>query len=347
MNEDFNAANVDINDVPAGFKSLIGNANVHFQLARRDGNGKSKLGIEYRMQNASFTGFAVHDHSVKRDVMGGSNGWDYTKYLNIWITNINPPSSGGQVLGYAFNSVYAQNTYGDPALAGVVCHYLAFGRQTNLGQKFFSGNTTKGRTITHELGHFFNIWHIWGKTTPSGTASCVDDDGIEDTPLQEKSNTSCPSGTKPNCAQKPVIAGEMYMNYMDYSNDKCTIMFSAGQVERMRKELDETNGQVYSLSQHPELAAWPANVSAMEYNNKVEVGPNPTDGKFKVFFFDKYNKLDKITVSNAVGQLVKEITVTDQEQLNYNIDITNTPNGLYVVQLHFDEGIVYRKVLKQ
>ncbi len=346
LNEDFNNNNTDLSNVPAGFQSLIGNASIEFQLARRDAQGKAKLGIVYRMQNASFTGYNPHDHAVKRDALGGSDSWDYTKYLNVWITSINPPSQGGQVLGYAFNSVYAQNTYGDPSIAGVVVHYLAFGRKTLVSTKFY-GSASKGRTLTHELGHFFNIWHIWGKSTPSGQSSCTDDDGISDTPLQESSNTSCPIGIQPNCPQAPSPAGEMYMNFMDYSGDACTKMFSIGQVQRMRKELDEPTGKVYTLSQNPHLASWPADVSPMEYNNKVDVGPNPSNGKFNIFFFDKYNKLDRITVTNSMGQLVKDIEVTDQEQINYGIDISNAAKGMYVVQLHFDEGIIYRKVVVQ
>ena len=346
MNEDFNNGNADLAGVPAGFQPKIGNASIQFQLARRDPQGKAKLGIVYKMQNASFTGYAAHDHSVKRNVMGGSDPWDYTKYLNVWITPILPPSSGGQILGYAYNSVYSQNTTGDPALAGVVVHYLAFGRKTAMSTNFY-GSATKGRTLTHELGHFFNIWHIWGITTPSGQSNCNEDDGIDDTPLQEKSNTSCPLGIKANCTQASDPAGEMYMNFMDYSTDACTRMFSLGQVERMRKELDDPNGQVHSLSKNPHLASWPSDVSPMEFNNKVDVGPNPSDGKFNIFFFDKYNKLDRITVTNSMGQLVKDIAVTDQQQINYNIDITSAAKGMYVVQLHFDEGIIYRKVVVQ
>ncbi|MCB9046227.1 MAG: T9SS type A sorting domain-containing protein [Chitinophagales bacterium] len=345
MNEDYTMTNNDVAAVPAGFKSLVGNANIHFQLARRDAQGKAKLGVVYSMQNTSFTGYNVYDHTVKRSVLGGSDPWDYTKYLNVWITSINPPTSGGQVLGYAFNSVYAQTTYGDPALAGIVVHYLAFGRKTLLSQNFYSPSTEKGRTLTHELGHFFNIWHIWGKSTPAGVKNCNDDDGITDTPLQEESNSSCPIGIKANCTQASDPNGEMYMNYMDYSSDVCTKMFSIGQVQRMRFELDDPNGQVHSLSQHPELASWPTDVSPMEYNNKVEVGPNPSTGKFNVFFYDKYNKLNNIAIVNNVGQQVKEIPVTDQQQLNYGIDITGVPEGIYIVQLHFDEGTIFRKVV--
>ncbi len=347
VNADFNGNNLDITNVPPAFKSLVGKANIEFVLAKRDPLGKAKWGIVYEIKDPGFAGFAAHDYSVKRKVQGGSDPWDNTKYLNIWVTLIKASGSGqGQVLGYAFNNVYAQQQYGDPALGGVVLHYLALGKRTNIMQAFYSQNADQGRTLTHELGHYFNLWHIWGKSTPSGQKSCTDDDGIQDTPEQEESNTQCPSGFQANCANAPNPGGEMYMNYMDYSGDECIIMFTQGQVDRMRTET-APGGQVYSLTQHPELTLWPTDVSAVEYNNKVEIGPNPSSGRFNVYFYDKYDHLDRIIVSNSFGQVVKQLEVTDQEQLNYNFDISNVAAGMYIVQLHFENGIIARKVVVQ
>lgn len=343
VNEDFSATNADIGNVPQAFKSLIGKANIEFSLAKRDPEGKAKWGIVYKIKDPSFTGFSAHDNSIKTANIG-SEPWDNTRYLNIWVTLITAGGSGqGQVLGYAYNNVYAQQRYGNPNLGGVVMHYLTLGRRTAPGEVFYSPSTTKGRTLTHELGHYFNLWHIWGKTTPSGQKSCIDDDGIQDTPLQEESNTQCPLGVQANCPSDPHPGGEMYMNYLDYSSDNCTIMFSKGQVDRMRTET-ALNGQVWSLTQNPQLTLWPTDVSAVEYNNKVEIGPNPSTGKFNIYFYDKYDRLDDIVVTNYFGQVVKRITATDQQQYKYDIDITGVAAGMYIVQLHFENGTIVRKV---
>lgn len=347
INEDFSATNADLVNVPQPFKPLIGKANISFGLAKRDVNGKAKLGIVYVNKPASFNGYEGQDLSVKRTQMGGSSPWDYTKYLNIWVTNITGASGNGQVLGYGYNANYAQNVVGDPATAGIVLHYLALGRRTGIGQTFYSPQTEKGRTLTHELGHYFNIWHIWGKSAPSTSTSCADDDDIDDTPLQAGANTTCPFPTgvvKPNCSQQPHAGGEMYMNFMDYSSDVCTDMFTIGQVDRMRAEI---NGVLYSITQNPELAFWPADVSAVEYNNRVEVSPNPNNGKFNIHLFEKYDELKSITVVNTMGQLVQTINVTDQQEINYNIDISALPTGIYIAQLHFDQGIISRKIVLQ
>ncbi len=79
-----------------------------------------------------------------------------------------------------------------------------------------------GRTATHELGHFFNLDHTF-------TDSCDSDDNITDTPNQNLATFGCPAlGSKPAC-----VFGRqaLFQSYMDYTNDACMFMFSAGQIQ--------------------------------------------------------------------------------------------------------------------
>lgn len=346
LNEDFSATNTDLSGVPAEFKEDIGNANIHFELAKIAPDGKAQAGIVYELQSNSFDGFSPLAHGMKL-AGSGSAPWDVTKYINIWITLLKPNQSGGQVLGFGYNGKYSYNRYQTTAYAGIVMHYTTLGRKTATNQVFYNNNTTLGRTLTHEMGHFFNIWHIWGKDVQAGDKSCVKDDGIDDTPLQEAANTSCPTVfPKSNCTQQPHVGGEMYMNYMDYSSDICTKMFTVGQVERMRKEL-EPGGEVSLLANSQHLAFWPAGVSAVEYNNTIDIAPNPSNGRVSINLIEKYNDLKQITVMNTLGQSVKMIPVTDQAKTRYKLDLSNMTDGIYIVQLHFDEGIVSKKVVLQ
>lgn len=348
VNEDFSGKNADISGVPAAFQSLVGKANITFALAKRDAQGKAKLGIVYKMKDANFTGFVTQDNSVKRDVQGGSTPWDHTKYLNIWITNILPSQGqgAGQVLGYGYNADYALNVNGDAALAGVVIHYLTLGRRTGIGQNFYNSSTDKGRTLTHELGHYFNLWHIWGAAASSSSTDCFDDDGIDDTPLQAGANVSCPLGVKANCSNRPHPGGEMYMNFMDYSTDACTKMFSKGQVDRIRIET-APGGKTHTVTLNPQLAFWPSDVTAVEFNNKVDIAPNPSTGYFNIMFIEKYDELKAITITNAIGQVAKNIDVTDQQKSNYNVDISGLSKGMYIVQMSFETGVISRKLVVQ
>ena len=126
--------------------------------------------------------------------------------LNMWTCNL-----GNGILGYA------QFPGGNPATDGVVILYNAFGL-TNLVPY------DKGRTATHEVGHWFNLRHIWGDAT-------CGNDFVDDTPLHTGANFGCPpEGLRSTCIGTPIM---MTMNYMDYSDDPCLYMFSAGQKTRM------------------------------------------------------------------------------------------------------------------
>ncbi|WP_069674182.1 T9SS type B sorting domain-containing protein [Formosa sp. Hel3_A1_48] len=80
-----------------------------------------------------------------------------------------------------------------------------------------------GRTTTHELGHFFDLSHVWGD------GPCSADDDVADTPLQDAANGGCPAPAQfPACNPGEF---ELSMNYMDYTDDACMYMFSQGQID--------------------------------------------------------------------------------------------------------------------
>ena len=131
-----------------------------------------------------------------------------TTKLNIWVCNL-----GGGILGYA------QFPGGSSATDGVVLDDNATGRTGTAAAPF-----NKGRTATHEIGHWLNLRHIWGDAT-------CGNDQVGDTPLHNTANYGCPAaGHKSTCTGQPV---EMTMNYMDYTDDACMYMFSLGQRTRM------------------------------------------------------------------------------------------------------------------
>ncbi|MBL7776053.1 MAG: T9SS type A sorting domain-containing protein, partial [Saprospiraceae bacterium] len=150
---------------------------------------------------------------VKFYSSGGSDAWPRDAYLNLWVCDL---SSG--LLGYA------QFPGGPANTDGVVCDYLYFGTTATGAQPPFD----KGRTATHEVGHWLNCYHIWGD---DGT-SCTGTDQVADTPNQADENYGCPAFPTVSCSNGP--NGDMFMNYMDYTDDACMNLFTQGQKTRMQ-----------------------------------------------------------------------------------------------------------------
>jgi hypothetical protein len=196
LNEDFGASNADISGTPALFQPVLaGDTKIRFVLD------------QVIRKSTNKTSWQAND-AMKKSSQGGINPTSPTTKLNFWVCNL-----GGGLLGYA------QFPGGAAATDGVVCDDNATGRVGTAAAPF-----NKGRTATHEIGHWLNLRHIWGDAT-------CGNDFVGDTPQHNTSNGGCP--TYPHlstCAGTPV---EMTMNYMDYTYDACMFMFSAGQKSRM------------------------------------------------------------------------------------------------------------------
>ncbi|HSI89568.1 MAG TPA: zinc metalloprotease, partial [Adhaeribacter sp.] len=212
LNEDFNRKNADASQTPDAFKPLAGNPQLVFCLAALDPNGLPTTGIT--RTNTSRTNFAHTETAMKFDSEGGKSAWNPELYLNIWVVNL-----AGNFLGFA------QFPGGPAATDGIVLMYRSTGRAP---ANPFPGNYNRGRTATHEVGHWLGLRHIWGEDE----TSCTDSDLVEDTPNQKGPSSGCPIFPKiSDC--NPTPPGEMFMNFMDYTNDACMNLFTHGQAARM------------------------------------------------------------------------------------------------------------------
>ncbi len=211
LNNDFRALNSDAG-LLAGtvFAGMAADCEINFCLATQDPNGVATTGITRK--SSTVTSWGTNDN-VKKSSAGGVDPWNRNNYLNIWVCNI-----GGGILGYA------QFPGGSAATDGVVCDYRYTGTIGTATAPF-----DKGRTATHEVGHWLNLRHIWGDAT-------CGNDLVSDTPVHNTSNGGCPSYPHlSTCTGTPI---EMTMNYMDYTNDVCMYMFSPGQKTRIRAIVD-------------------------------------------------------------------------------------------------------------
>jgi hypothetical protein len=212
LNRDFRANNQDRSKVPAVWKGLVADAKVEFALANRDPDGKRTTGVTRTKTSRRYFVPAADD--VKKKATGGVPPWPAKKYLNLWVCTLL-----GNTLGYA------QFPGGPARTDGVVILNTAFGTKGTARAPF-----DRGRTATHEVGHWLNLRHIWGDRH-----DCGGTDYVPDTPNAQHPNTGKPTFPHISCANGP--NGDMFMNYMDYVDDAAMYMFSSGQVARMNAAL--------------------------------------------------------------------------------------------------------------
>ncbi len=204
LNDDFRRQNANAINTPLDFLSVAADAQIQFCLATRDPNGQPTTGITRRATTLTNIG---NGSAYYNTLAGGQTAWDTNRYLNIWVCEI-----GGGILGFTYRPGSA------PAGAdGVVIDYKNFG-QTGVAAPF-----NQGRTTTHEVGHWLDLDHLWG------AGGCGQDDGIGDTPNQDQGSSGCPTHPRLSCG-----SADMFMNFMDYSDDACMNLFTAGQRDRMR-----------------------------------------------------------------------------------------------------------------
>ncbi|PRT27459.1 zinc metalloprotease [Bacillus thuringiensis] len=209
LNLDFRAANPDIANVPSVFKDSVSDARVEFILATKDPNGNQTNGIT--RTHTTKQSFSYLDDPVKSQSTGGVNAWPADKYLNLWVCKLEDGLLG-----------YAQFPGGPSKTDGVVIGYNYFGTTGTATEPFHLG-----RTATHEIGHWLNLFHIGG----DDGGACNGTDRVEDTPNQADQNTGKPTFPTISCDNGP--NGDMFMNYMDYVDDDTMVMFTKGQVDRI------------------------------------------------------------------------------------------------------------------
>ncbi len=244
LNTDFAGLNADSTSIPTYFKNLFGKCKIQFKLARTDPSGKLTSGIERKNSTIKFDADAAIDN-IKVSANGGLDAWDATKYYNVWVGD-----NSDNILGYGtFPGVQSNN------LQGVVVNYIGFGSNSC----YTASSYDMGRTLVHETGHFFGLFHIWGDEdacqgddfrqldsvsvytyptglfNPEGQGNGPKDVG--DTPNMGRATSGCPSGVqKDSCS--PDSKGRLYQDFMDYTDDGCYHLFTPRQVDRMEYAYD-------------------------------------------------------------------------------------------------------------
>lgn len=210
LNEDFRRLNPDTINTSSIFRDVAADSRIEFVLAKQDPDGLPTSGI-IRVEGTKNNYTAISDAQL----LSQFSYWPAEEYLNIWVAPI-----AGNVLGWA--SPPLANLPGLGAIVfpreidGVYVTSRWFGQDGNADSR------ARGRTLTHEIGHFLGLRHIWGD------GNCSVDDFVDDTPNQDGPNFLCRiDNSRFTCESQ-----DMSENYMDYTTDACMNIFTRGQVER-------------------------------------------------------------------------------------------------------------------
>lgn len=329
LNKDFSNTNDDKVNTPAVFKPYATDTRIRFCLAQVDPSGKRTTGI-IRKYTTNSVFFA--DDAMKSSSTGGDNAWDSKRYLNIWVCALS-----GRTLGYG------TPPGGPVSLDGIVISYDVFGTVGNLRAPF-----NKGRTATHEIGHWLGLRHLWGDTE-------CGDDGVDDTPRQKHYNYGCPTFPRVTTCS-PNGNGDMFMNYMDYSDDGCMNMFTIGQKKRMRALFASNNlrnsflnsyacdsnlVQAAPVAVNPVAAVQPVVVAPAP----VKVYPNPTTGAITIDCKSATKTAPKtLAVFSVMG--VKLMTVQLMQEKTV-LNISGLQSGVYIIHVGEGKDAYYGKIVKQ
>lgn len=323
LNKDFKRLNDDANNTPAQFLPNAGSFDIEFVMARRDPSGLPTNGIN-RVKGTRATWTMSNDAEFK-----GLSYWPSEDYLNIWVIDFS-----GSFIGYAQFPVSTMQGLEDyqnsiAATDGIAIDYKAFGT-IDAGPFDLDSRYNRGRTTTHEVGHFFGLRHIWGDND-CGT------DYVTDTPQQKNSTTTCPSHPQSTVCGTSIV--KMFQNFLDYTDDACMNIFTQGQVSRMETIIDDANvPRRNSLLNSPGLLNPNCSVIDVAILSVESPGPVTCDE----------NAIFKIKIKNRscsdVNSVKVEYTVnqgnlqTNTITLSPSLSINGSTN-LTIPAVNFQEGL--------
>jgi Pregnancy-associated plasma protein-A/Secretion system C-terminal sorting domain len=293
---------------------------ISFCLATQDSTGRNTSGV-LTVPTSVTTWLA--DDKMKSATTGGSTAWNTEKYLNIWVVSF-PDSISG----------YAQMPAGPAATDGIVIDARYFGKKPNNDKTF---PYTEGKTLTHLLAGYLNVYELWSETELCG------DDYVEDTPIQNAPTIGCVDYRHVStCGTNPVA---MTMNFMDNTNDECQYMFTNGQKRRMHACLVE-RGIRYGLVQSGDAQCGQTKANLMS-NLKLEIDAAAEFEKSRITWVNNtgtindYFEIQKLNLLTGTFESLEKVNSHIIEGLeNYTSYDSNPIDGenTYRIKLVFSDG---------
>lgn len=314
INADFTASNSDANlwtNASSFYPDVNhGVANIEFRIANQ--NHPSGLDAELLEGSPAVTiGYNFGN--------GNDQDPNWSGYMNFVVKDIGSENLGRSPLGGSIS-----------AGQSVVMNLKYFGSGEGCSGSNIVPETPYdlGRTVTHELGHFFNLDHPWG-----GDGGCDFDDGIDDTPNISTFNGGCPvSGSVVACEANEKA---LTMNYMDYVNDACMYMFTEGQITVVESYLEAIKDDFKSdvLGVHSEVF------------EAFSIYPNPNKGSFNVKFQAASNDDIMIHIYDIRGRKIYNNSFETSRNFNQTVNLENVQSGVYLLNVSNGDAQVVKRII--
>jgi len=347
LNEDYNRQNADTANLRPAFQPVAGNPQVSFELAEI-----------VRVQTSALFELDLFGTSVfanlKTTAEGGSDARDPNKYLNIWICKIQPIAFGGITIGQVLGLAFPPNNLGHwppdtgaptPEQDGVVLDFRVIGRN-NPNLIAIPGGTgnlvVRGRTATHEVGHYLGLRHIWGDGGILGQPNdCNQSDGIDDTPFANAQSAFDCDKTRNTCPNvEPFYNSDMpdlVENYMDYSSEACMNMFTQGQAGMIQNVLDGPRKSLVQTSSSP---------APLAEGTLPILFPNPARAGRTWLSLPAGWQPRAIDLFGPEGRIVRSVPVSDPSG-QLALDTGNLPAGWYAVRVQTADRVWVERLLIQ
>lgn len=353
------------------FNSRRANPNIEFRIATIDPEGNPTDGIIRHetdvAHNFSYTNMSTY-------------AWNPKSYLNVFsvgnITIDSPIAQEGTVIGMSLfppsnplTSMFTTDTLCD----GVLIRHDAIGNIGTAENLAGKGINAQNRSFTHELGHYFNLYHPFqnlnenttnqidlalqalsdGCASSSMFGTQLFGDYVDDTPpvtaaSSNEGNDCWTVGERNTCTNNVTGYGDepdMVENYMDYQWGFCTNLFTIGQIERLNATMEGPRRKLWSYENL--IATGVLNATDIRTqvadNQQVSIFPNPCNDILHIIYEDVEMGAATVELYDIAGKVLKTSNLANETAL----DLSSIPAGIYFVKISANQQSITKKIIKQ
>jgi hypothetical protein len=323
LNEDYRLLNAsfDLVTFPL-FVAVAADMEIEFQLATVDPMGNPTSGINYvqtEIENIASE-YSGGKRRICHESLGGADGWCNHHYLNIWVGAFE-----GGILGEAS---FPGQEFNYPEEDGIRIATRAFGRTPNLEEPYHLG-----RTLTHEIGHYFNLKHPWGDSDDDPpNLDCTGDDGVADTPKQAFNyKNTCFTSIHQSCGTP-----DMHFNFMNYTDDACMALFT------QQQKLHAVASIALSRPGLLNASGCSVAVDALISKDLVKLFPNPVSDALQVQLLADSETTFLFEIFDISGRKINKDVFLKYG--NNTVSLGNLENGFYLVKISNQEHLLIEKI---